>query len=355
MQTYLVGGAVRDHLLGVESKDRDYVVVGSSPEELLSLGYKQVGSNFPVFLHPETGDEYALARREKKSGSGYNGFQVEFGKDVTLEEDLSRRDLTINAMAMMDDGTIVDPFGGQKDLAEGILRHVSEAFAEDPLRVLRVARFVARYGFRVDLDTFMLCFDLVESGELQHLTPERVWKEFSRMLEEKHFEDGYEFLINTHAFLKCGPLAELMTMTDEQYNSHDDARPYTVNEKALFYTTVDAKDVSFVPNDLTAAVRRLQFLYRLAEAETVDLEKVQKFVDQNRAHLTATEFREEVRTFVEIFKDLDKTRSAFERLVAAADAVYALDFTTLLNGVPKDRIKEVVREHKMNAIKEVFA
>ena len=184
MKAYVVGGAVRDELLGLPVKDRDHVVVGATPEEMVRLGYKPVGKDFPVFLHPQTHEEYALARTERKSGRGYKGFTVHAAPEVTLEEDLRRRDLTINAMARADDGTLIDPFGGAKDLRAGILRHVSEAFAEDPVRILRVARFAARFDFAVSPETLLLMKNMVASGEADALVPERVWQEFAKGLAE---------------------------------------------------------------------------------------------------------------------------------------------------------------------------
>lgn len=188
MKIYLVGGAVRDQLLGLTIKDRDYLVVGSSPEQLLAQGYQSVGKDFPVFLHPKTKQEYALARTERKQGQGYTGFACYFAPDVTLEQDLLRRDLTINAMAQDEQsGEIFDPYGGQQDIAQRLLRHVSAAFVEDPLRVLRLARFYARFyplGFTVAPDTKLLLRQLVQQGELQHLTAERVWQETARALQE---------------------------------------------------------------------------------------------------------------------------------------------------------------------------
>ena len=175
MQIYLVGGAVRDGLLKRPVKDRDWVVVGATPEQLLALGYEQVGADFPVFLHPKTREEYALARTERKSGQGYQGFECRFSPDVTLEQDLLRRDLTINAMAQDEQGNIVDPYGGRADLEQKILRHVSPAFAEDPLRVLRVARFAARFaplGFTIAPETLALMQHMVSAGELDHLVAE---------------------------------------------------------------------------------------------------------------------------------------------------------------------------------------
>ena len=181
MKTYLVGGAVRDALLNLTIKEKDWVVVGATPDDLLSQGYQAVGRDFPVFLHPETHDEYALARTERKTGTGYHGFNTRFAPDVTLEQDLLRRDLTINAIAQdPDSGALIDPYGGQSDLQARLLRHVSPAFVEDPLRVLRVARFAARFatlGFTVAEETLRLLQTITASGELDTLTPERVWRE----------------------------------------------------------------------------------------------------------------------------------------------------------------------------------
>ena len=185
MKVFLVGGAVRDLMMGHEPKDRDFVVVGSTPEEMLARGFKQVGADFPVFLHPDTGEEYALARQERKTGPGYHGFETRFNPDVTLTDDLHRRDLTINAMAMdLETNELFDPFSGMVDLKSKTLRHVSRAFSEDPVRVLRVARFVARTGFLVAHDTEELMRELVENGELDHLTAERVWAETEKALME---------------------------------------------------------------------------------------------------------------------------------------------------------------------------
>ena len=194
MKTYVVGGAVRDELLGLAVKDRDHVVVGATPEEMERQGYKPVGKDFPVFLHPQTHEEYALARTERKSGRGYKGFTVHASPEVTLEEDLRRRDLTINAMARAEDGTLVDPFGGKKDLERRILRHVSEAFVEDPVRILRTARFAARFGFSIAPETMALMKRIVESGEADYLVPERVWQEFSKGLMEDEPERMFEVL-----------------------------------------------------------------------------------------------------------------------------------------------------------------
>ncbi|WP_180081217.1 MULTISPECIES: multifunctional CCA addition/repair protein [unclassified Acinetobacter] len=214
MQVYLVGGAVRDHLLGHPYHEKDYVVVGATPEQLLAQGYQPVGKDFPVFLHPETKDEYALARTERKSGHGYHGFEFYTDVNVSLEQDLIRRDLTINAIAMDDAGQIYDPYHGQQDLERRILRHVSDAFVEDPLRVLRIARFAARYkalGFKVADETLELMQELAQSGELEALTPERVWKETSRALMEDHADEYFEVL------RACGALKVLFPEIDALY------------------------------------------------------------------------------------------------------------------------------------------
>ena len=182
MKTYLVGGAVRDKLLGLTIKDRDWVVVGSSPQEMIAKGFDPVGKDFPVFLHPKTHEEYALARTERKTAPGYKGFVVHAAPDVTLEEDLARRDLTINAIAQAEDGTLIDPFHGQRDLQNKILRHVSPAFVEDPVRVLRIARFAARFGFTIADETLVLINNMVAAKELDSLVPERVWQELEKAL-----------------------------------------------------------------------------------------------------------------------------------------------------------------------------
>jgi tRNA nucleotidyltransferase (CCA-adding enzyme) len=201
MQKFLVGGAVRDMLMGLQPKDKDYVVVGSSVEEMLAAGFSRVGADFPVFLHPETGDEYALSRREKKTGTGYLGFTSEFGTDVTLEEDLGRRDISINSMAMSESGEVVDPFNGRSDLQNKVLRHTSNAFEEDPVRVLRLARFRARLGaeWTVAPETVALVASMAKKGVLSELTAERVWKELSRALMEPHARLFFDTLLECDA------------------------------------------------------------------------------------------------------------------------------------------------------------
>ena len=214
MEIYEVGGAVRDSLLDLKVRERDWVVVGAQPGDLLRQGYKRVGKDFPVFIHPETGEEYALARTERKVGPGYHGFAFDTSSTVTLEEDLARRDLTINAMARDGSGALIDPFGGRKDLERRRLRHVSEAFAEDPLRILRVARFAARFthlGFGVAQPTLALMRRLVESGEAAALRPERVWQETGKALAESDPDVYFEVL------RECGALKVVFPEIDALY------------------------------------------------------------------------------------------------------------------------------------------
>lgn len=207
-KTYCVGGAVRDALLGLAVHDRDWVVVGSTPEAMTAQGYVAVGKDFPVFLHPKTHEEYALARTERKTALGYQGFAVYAAPDVTLEQDLSRRDFTINAIAQDDDGTLIDPYHGQADLKAGVLRHVSAAFSEDPVRILRGARFAARFGFSIAPETLRLMRDMVENGEVDALVAERVWQELARGLMGQH---PARFITTLR---ECGALHKIMPEVD---------------------------------------------------------------------------------------------------------------------------------------------
>ncbi|MFQ3324979.1 MAG: tRNA nucleotidyltransferase (CCA-adding enzyme) [Pseudomonadales bacterium] len=214
MQVYLVGGAVRDSLLGYPFSDKDWVVVGSTPQQMLDCGYQSVGKDFPVFLHPDSHEEYALARTERKTGHGYKGFEVFAAPDVTLEQDLIRRDLTINAIAQDLDGNLVDPYNGVDDINNKLLRHVSDAFTEDPLRVLRVARFAARYyhlGFRIADETAKLMQQLANSGELNHLVGERIWQETHKALGEKNPEVYFQVLRD------CDALQAIMPELDQLF------------------------------------------------------------------------------------------------------------------------------------------
>ena len=262
MKIYRVGGAVRDRLLGLPVKEIDWVVVGATPAELLEQGYTQIGRDFPVFLHPKTRQEYALARTERKSGSGYTGFMVYAAPDVTLEQDLLRRDLTINAIAVDDDNNLIDPYGGQRDLQDRVLRHVSPAFAEDPLRVLRVARFAARFAhldFTVASETLLLMRALVDAGELQHLTAERVWQEFEKGLGSAAPQVFLQVL------RECGALAVLLPEAENLFG---------VPQPEFFHPEIDTgvhtlmvmEQVVKLSNDL--AVRFAALVHDLGKAVT---------------------------------------------------------------------------------------
>jgi tRNA nucleotidyltransferase (CCA-adding enzyme) len=240
MKTYLVGGAIRDRLLGLEPGDRDHVVVGSTPEEMLAQGFKPVGRDFPVFLHPRTGEEYALARTERKSGRGYRGFVVDADPSVTLEDDLARRDFTINAIAEDEDGNLSDPLGGVRDIEARLLRHAGPAFVEDPLRVLRAARFMARFadlGFTVAPETMALMREMAQGGELGELVPERVWQELSRALRSA----------TPSAFLRtlrdCGALAQVLPEVDALYG---------VPQRAEFHPEIDTGRHQELVSDMAA-------------------------------------------------------------------------------------------------------
>jgi tRNA nucleotidyltransferase (CCA-adding enzyme) len=272
MQVYLVGGAVRDRLLGRAGGDRDWVVVGATPEEMLAAGYRAVGKDFPVFLHPQTQEEYALARTERKSGHGYRGFVVQASPEVTLEQDLERRDFSINAIAQREDGTLVDPFGGVRDIEARRLRHVGPAFAEDPVRILRAARFMARFahlGFRLADDTRTLMRGMVEAGEVDHLVPERVWQELQRALRET----------TPSAFLAtlrdCGALARILPEVDALYG---------VPQRAEYHPEIDAGVHTGMVCDMAARLAPGDDVIGFA-ALTHDLGKALTPVEQLPKHL----------------------------------------------------------------------
>jgi len=249
MQIYTVGGAVRDELLGLPVRDRDYVVVGATPEDMLAQGFRQVGKDFPVFLHPRTQEEYALARTERKTGRGYQGFAFYAAPDVTLEDDLARRDLTINAIALGEDGTLVDPYGGVADIEAGVLRHVGPAFAEDPVRILRIARFAARFtNFSVAAETNALMRKMVDCGEVDYLVAERVWQEFAKGLMEAQPSRMFEVL------RACGALARLLPELD---------RLFGVPQRAEYHPEIDTGAHTMLVID-TAARRACALPVRFA-------------------------------------------------------------------------------------------
>jgi tRNA nucleotidyltransferase (CCA-adding enzyme) len=269
VQIFIVGGAVRDELLGRPNADRDYVVVGATPEALLGQGFRPVGKDFPVFLHPETHEEYALARTERKTGRGYHGFAFHAAADVTLADDLARRDLTINAMARAADGTLIDPFHGQHDLSAKILRHVGPAFAEDPVRILRIARFAARFSdFSVAPETLTLMRAMVASGEVDHLVAERVWQELAKGLMENRPSRMFEVL------RECGALARLLPEVDALFG---------VPQRADYHPEIDTGIHTMMVID-QSALRDFSLPVRFA-ALTHDLGKAETPADILPRHL----------------------------------------------------------------------
>ena len=230
MQIYLVGGAVRDELLGIEVKDRDWVVVGSTPEDMAALGYKAVGKEFPVFIHPDSGEEYALARTERKSGPGYKGFVFNTSDDITLEQDLERRDITINAIARDENGDLIDPFNGRNDLENKVIRHVSDAFVEDPLRVLRVARFAAQFDFLIAAETLALLTEISATDELEALVPERIWVETEKALQTRTPRRYFEVLRECNALSVLFPEIERLfgVPQPERYHPEIDCGVHTL-------------------------------------------------------------------------------------------------------------------------------
>lgn len=266
MEKHFVGGAVRDMIMGLEPKDRDYVVVGATEDDMFSNGFQKVGADFPVFLHPETGEEYALARREKKTGTGYLGFTSEFGSDVTLEEDLGRRDLTVNSIAMDDSGNLIDPFGGQTDIQRKILRHTSNAFQEDPVRVLRVARFRARFGkdWTVAPETKILIHSMAKKGTLNELTSERVWKELSRALMEPFPRLFFDTLLECDALHVLFPEIYKLVTALESHRWHPEGTAYehtllVLTQAAQFNFDLDTRFAALV-HDIGKGLTKFEHL-----------------------------------------------------------------------------------------------
>lgn len=331
MQIYMVGGAVRDKLLGRPVNDRDWVVVGATPEQMLAQGYLPVGRDFPVFLHPETREEYALARTERKSGRGYRGFVVQSSPDVTLEEDLSRRDLTINSIASSTDESgathLFDPYHGEKDLHERVLRHVTDAFREDPVRILRVARFAARFtDFTVAPETMQLMREMVEHGEVDHLVPERVWQELARGLMEEKPSRMFEVL------RECGALQVLLPEV---------ARLWGVPQRADYHPEVDTGvhlmmvlDMSArlsapltvrfacLAHDLGKGTTPADVLPRHIDHETRSAELLKDVAERLRVPVDCRETADVVaREHGHIHRSTDLSAAALVRLLERCDAI----------------------------------
>lgn len=364
MDTYLVGGAIRDELLGLPVRERDWVVVGATPEALAADGYTQVGKDFPVFLHPTTHEEYALARTERKTGPGYHGFVVRYSPDVTLEEDLRRRDLTVNAMARAADGRLIDPYGGAADLAARRLRHVSAAFAEDPVRILRLARFAARFaslGFRVAPETSALLGSMVRSGEADALVPERVWAETAKALAANTPSVYFRVLAGCGALSRVYPelatalenparMAQVTAALDRAAAAH--ASP-TVRFACVLSAIEDGAAIDAVcqrgrvPNEcreLGLAVRRALDRLQSGIRGAPDL---LTFLDELDAFRRAERFGEVLRAIDHVAPvgnhlPTDRLLAARER--AAAVALDPSERTTLSGRAIGERLKEKRRE-----------
>lgn len=347
MKIYLVGGAVRDKLLNFPVYDKDWVVVGSSPEEMIEQGFQAVGQDFPVFIHPETGEEYALARTERKSGKGYTGFEYNANKTISLEEDLLRRDLTINAMAMDDQGVIHDPYNGQDDLNKKILRHVSPAFSEDPLRVLRVARFAARYhhlGFSVANETLELMRQLAQGDELEHLTPERVWKEFDRALTEPSPWIFLELLQQSHAIEKVLP--ELKnTLAKPNWTAYFSQSTQTAIDTDCRFACLTALDNEIAIEAFCDRLRTPKAVKELA----LQCQQQHNCLSQFDS-LTATEKLQTIQAL-----DLIRRPQRLEKLLICVDALHSQNsyqsLPTILDSInqiqPAELIKQGFKGHEL--------
>lgn len=363
MKIYAVGGAIRDELLGLRVKDRDYVVVGATPDEMLELGYRPVGKDFPVFLHPETHEEYALARTERKTARGYHGFEFHTSPDVTLEQDLERRDLTINALARDEYGNLIDPFNGAEDLSAGILRHVSTAFAEDPVRILRVARFAARFGFDIAPETEALMRAMVDSGEADALVPERVWQELSRGLMEERPSRLFEVLHGCGALQRIAP--QLDALFDEPHRAQsaldalDAAAAAGESLEVRFAALARALD-PYAVDALTsrlkvpAACRDLALLAArhvntIAEAEALPADAILELLNATDAWRRPDRFEELLRAAVAGEPDADR---ALARLRNARDAAASLDAGAIAKASGNaDQIRARLNAARLEAIR----
>ena len=364
MKVYVVGGAVRDELLGLAVQDRDYVVVGATPEEMTRSGFRPVGADFPVFLHPRTHEEYALARTERKTAPGYKGFTFHAAPEVTLEDDLRRRDLTINAMARAEDGTLIDPYGGERDLRAGLLRHVSEAFTEDPVRILRVARFAARFGFAVAPETVALMQGLVENGEADALVPERVWQELARGLIEPEPSRMIAVL------RECAALARVLPELDRTFDRPEvpdrlaaridraAARGYTLPVRyALLVLDLAAADAETLaervnaPGDCrTLAQLAIRDRTLLARANTLDADTVLALLERADA-FRRPERLDHVLEVAECDAPADSPERFAPRacLLKAAAAARAIDAAAIARANPDD-VPGAIRRARLMAL-----
>lgn len=358
MKIYLVGGAVRDQLLNRPVKERDFVVVGSSPEEMLAQGYKPVGKDFPVFLHPKTYEEYALARTERKVAKGYHGFDFYAAPDVSLEDDLARRDLTINAMAEDDDGNIIDPYDGQKDLSRKILRHVSPAFAEDPVRILRLARFAARFpDFSVHADTNQLMQTMVKNGEVDALVSERVFQEFEKALSETAPIRFFEVLNHCHALPILFPEINNEAKNDLQLACKALEKPHLRYAGMLYHASFEQCESLCqrlrAPNlykDLCLLVSRFKDSYRTML--DTNAEELLTFLQKTDALRRRERFQE----FLQVcgVYNNQHAEKIYQRLISALDTVLAVDTKQLdFTGLSGVQIAETIKAARIKDLKKL--
>ena len=365
MKIYAVGGAVRDELLGLPVTDRDYVVVGATPEDMAKRGYKPVGREFPVFLHPDTHEEYALARTERKVARGYHGFEFRAAPDVTLEQDLARRDLTINALARDEQGALVDPYGGVADLRAGMLRHVSAAFAEDPVRILRVARFAARFGFEVAPATLDLMRQMVAAGEADALVPERVWQEFARGLMEPRPARMFLVLRDCGALARVAPEFEALFADEERgaeaftcIDAAADARCALEVRFGVLVRGLDPLTVEALCNRLKvpAACRDLGILASrhsnaILDASGLGPQELLELFEATDALRRPGRFEQVVAAACVGASDVASSRLVIDRGRAAAAGVDAGAIAHAAGG--PEEIRERVRQARLEAIRSV--
>jgi tRNA nucleotidyltransferase (CCA-adding enzyme) len=366
MEIYLVGGAVRDELLGLEVRERDWVVVGATPAQMLALGYRQVGRDFPVFLHPETREEYALARSERKTAPGYRGFEVDADPGISLEEDLKRRDLSINAMARDAAGRLIDPYHGLADLRAGILRHVSPAFSEDPVRLLRIARFAARFahlGFHIAPETMQLLRQMVTDGEVNHLVAERVWQEIIKALAESSPARFFEVLCECNAMAAIVPELEVLCIQgDSLQRLARIARQYPEPKLGFASLCLDLELEQIhsigqrlpIPKDfqqLALAARTQAPILR--GSEQLDTEDIMAFFEA----IDALRRPERLEDLLKLYRTLfwSKTRSPELQLRTALKTALAVKVGDLPSGLKGPAIAKALREARVQAISAMHA
>lgn len=373
METYLVGGAVRDRLLGIPVKDRDWVVVGTTPEAMVREGYTAVGKDFPVFLHPQTHEEYALARTERKTGPGYHGFQFNTDESVTIEDDLLRRDLTINAIAESTDGKLIDPYNGQQDIDNKVLRHVSPAFAEDPVRVLRLAKFMARFahfGFTVAEPTTQLVRSMVNSGEVDHLVAERVWQEFNAALTANTPRAFFTTLDQTGATDRIMPELSQLLANTQALDSLDQACQESTDAGTRFAALCAEFSADQAPTlekfskrlRIPAAIADLALLtarfagqsHQAMSLDAAQLHALLKSVDATRRPERFQAFLHAVKAHSKAVVTKNNEYPQADRLLQCAAAMRSIDAAQIAKSQPnKTTISTAIREAEVSAIDAV--